>query len=50
MDGGFWAVVALIFLVCAVIILGANYLETRYHKMHPPDDGTREERFDDDDD
>ncbi len=50
MDGGFWAVVALIVGCCALIIFGANYLEARYRRMHPPDDwdGMREDKTDED--
>lgn len=33
-------------VIFALLFIG-NYAERRYYRKHPPDDGTREEHFDD---
>lgn len=39
-----YIVIAAIVLACALLVLGTRWLETRYYRMHPPDDGTREDK------
>ena len=50
MDLAVWLVIAVMGAVCVMLMLAGRWAETRYYRSHPPDDGTREERFDDDDD
>lgn len=38
-----------IFAVCAILLIGGNYMEKRWRRNHPPDDGTSEVKFDDED-
>ena len=40
-------VCGVIIAVCVILLMGGNYMEARWNRMHPPDDGTREEHFDD---
>lgn len=40
-----WVIVAIIALFAVLLVIGSNELERRYYRAHPPDDGTREERF-----
>lgn len=42
-----WVIAGIIALFALLLVVGAEELEQRYNKTHPPDDGTREERFDD---
>lgn len=37
-------------IICALLVYGSRWIEIRYYKMHPPDDGTREEKFEEDED
>ena len=48
MDIGVWIVVGLIAMFSVLVVAGADAIERRYNRMHPPDDGTREEKFDED--
>ena len=42
-----WVVIGVLALFSLLLVIGADKLERRYIRMHPPDDGTREEEFDD---
>lgn len=42
-----WIVIEIIGVFCVLLMVASNELERRYNRMHPPDDGLREERFDD---
>lgn len=43
-----WVVLGLIGAFCLLLVIGANTIEGRYQRMHPPDDwdGMREDRDD----
>ena len=43
-----WIVGGVIFAVCAVLLMGGNWMEARWNRMHPPDDwdGMREDKDD----
>ncbi len=47
MDIGVWIVIGLMAAFVVLLVVGSHYLERRYYRTHPPDDGIREERFDD---
>ena len=49
MDAAMWIVCGIMAAVVIALVLASDYLERRYYIKHPPDDGTREEWFDDDD-
>ena len=40
-------VCGVIIAVCVILLMGGNYMEKRWRRKHPPDDGTSEVRFDD---
>ena len=46
MDADTFITFAVIILFCALAVLIANWVEKRWHRMHPPDDwdGMREDR------
>ena len=48
MDIGVWIVVGLIAMFSVLVVAGADVIERRYNRMHPPDDwdGMREDRED----
>lgn len=41
-----WIVGGVIFAVIVILLMGGNWMEARWARMHPPDDGTREVKFD----
>lgn len=49
MDADTFFAFAVIILICLLVVLGANYLERRWRRMHPPDnwDGMREDKDND---
>lgn len=47
---GGYVIIALMAAACALLVIATRWLETRYHQSHPPDDGCREEHFEEDDD
>lgn len=46
MDIGVWIVVGLIAVFSVLVVAGADVIERRYNRMHPPDDydGMREDK------
>ncbi len=49
MDIGVWIVVGLIAVFSVLVVAGADAIERRYNRLHPPDDwdGMREDKQDD---
>lgn len=43
-----YVLMAVMAVVCALLVYGSRWLEIYYYRKHPPDDGCREERFDED--
>lgn len=41
-----WIISGVIIAVIVILLLGGNWMEARWARMHPPDDGTREVKFD----
>lgn len=46
MDIGVWIVVGIIAVFSVLVVAGADVIERRYNRMHPPDDydGMREDK------
>ena len=47
MNAAVYILMAVMAVVCALLVLGARWVETRYYRNHPPNDGCTEMKFDD---
>ena len=47
-----YILMAVMAVVCALLVYGSRWMETRYYRYHPPDadDPCREEKFEEDED
>ena len=46
---GGYVIIAVMAVACAALVFVTRWLETQYFQRHPPDDGTRVEHFDEED-
>ncbi|MBR2799804.1 MAG: hypothetical protein IKE04_02790 [Oscillospiraceae bacterium] len=51
MESATWLIIVLTAVFCVLLIIGANAIEDRYQRMHPPDnfDGCSEDDWQDND-